>query len=385
MLPASRLKRSVLGAVLLLAAAAAAVLLWRDPAPAGKPVGDGIRPGVPVLVATVERRDVPHRIASIGTVQSLHSVVIRPQINGILTEVLFREGDLLPRGAPLARIDDRSIAAALAQAEAERASRAAQLRSAEADLARYGSLGDTQVISRQQIDQQAAMVERLKAELLASEATIAAQRVQLSHTRIFSPVAGRVGIRRVDPGNFVQTSDDEGLVTVTQIDPISIVFTLPQEALSRVTLTPGQSGAKVSAFDRAGGVTLGQGSITTFDNQIDPASGTLRLRAQFDNADGKLWPGQFVALELQAGMSANALVFPARAVQQGLNGPFVFRIRDSKAEVVPLDIVYEDDEITAVASGLEPGDTVVVDGQSRLKAGTVVRLPDDAGVARGSS
>jgi RND family efflux transporter MFP subunit len=368
-------KRGRAAAVVAGAAIAAAAIYgyWHNHAGAGKPAASS--PAVPVLVAVVAQRDVPHRVASIGTVQSLHTVVIRPQVSGVLTEVSFKEGELVRQGAPLARIDDRAIAAALAQAEAERASRAAQLRAAELDLARYGGVPGQQVVSRQQIEQQAALVERLKADLQASDASIAAQKVQLSFTRIVSPLSGRVGMRRVDAGNLVRASDVDGLVTVAQIDPISIVFTLTQDAMAIVKLTPGKSALRVTAFDRDAGTVLAQGRVTTFDNQIDAASGTLRLRAEFANPDGRLWPGQFVTLQLETGLSPGALVFPARAVQQGLNGPFVFRIRDAKAEVVPVAPVYRDDDIMAVASGLADGDVVVIDGQSRLKAGTKVRLP----------
>jgi membrane fusion protein, multidrug efflux system len=341
--------------------------------------------GVPVVVAAVERRDVPQRVSSIGTVRPLNEVVIRPQVTGILTEVLFREGQMVAKGAPLARIDDRSIAAALAQVEAEKRSREAQLKSAELDLERYAGLVGRQVVSRQQIDQQQATVDRLKAEVLASEATIAAQRVQLSHTHISSPLAGRVGIRRVDPGNLVQASDEAGLVTVTQIDPISIVFTVPQEVLGRLRMAAGRNdGMKVKAFDRDAGTALGEGRITTFDNQIDPATGTLRLRAQFANPGGTLWPGQFVALQLETSISPNLLAFPARAIQQGLDSPYVFRIVDGKAEVVQVKPVYQDDQLAAVAEGLAAGDSVVTDGQSRLKPGTKVRIPEAAGASSGS-
>jgi RND family efflux transporter MFP subunit len=338
--------------------------------------------GVPVSVATVEKRDVPHRISSIGTVQSLHTVVIRPQVTGVVTEVLFREGELVERGALLARIDDRTIQAVLAQALAEKASREAQLRSAELDLARYGNLIDRHVVSRQTLDKQAALVEELKAGIQASEATIAAQRVQLSFTRIASPVRGRVGMRRVDQGNLLQAGDPNGLVTVTQIDPISIVFTLPQESLYRVrTASKGTEAARVTAYERDAGGPLAQGTLTTFDNQIDTATGTLRLRAQFDNREGKLWPGQFVALQLETGVSADAVVLPSRAVQQGLNGAFVYRVRDSKAEVAPVVVTYQDDEIAVVDNGVAPGESVVLDGQSRLKAGSAVRVSAPSGDA----
>lgn len=358
----------------------ASVPYWRSEAQEqGSQKGSGSS-AVPVSVGTVELRDVPHRISSIGTVQSLHTVVVRPQVTGVVTEVLFREGQLVERGALLARIDDRTIQAALAQAEAEKASREAQLRIAELDLKRYGGLAGSNVISRQTIEQQAALVEQLKAGILASEATIAAQRVQLSFTRIVSPVRGRVGIRRIDPGNLVQAGDANGLVTVTQIDPISIVFTLPQDALGRLhAALQGTQPALVTAFERDAGVPLAQGRLSTFDNQIDTATGTLRLRAQFDNTEGKLWPGQFVALQLETSVTTNAIVIPARAVQQGLNGAFVYRIRDSKAEVTPIVTTYLDDDIAVVAKGVEPGDSIVIDGQSRLKAGTAVRISAPAG------
>jgi len=373
MLAATSRNRGLLIAAIVLLVIASLVY-WRSHAEAKSEKKGGSSSAVPVSVVEVEQRDVPHRISSIGTVQSLHTAVIRPQITGVVTEVLFKEGDLIEQGALLARIDDRTIQAALAQAQAEKASKEAQLRMAELDLTRYTNLVDQHVISRQSIEQQGALVEQLKAGIRASEAMIAAQRVQLSFTTIRSPVRGRVGIRRVDQGNLVQAGDDKGLVTVTQIDPISIVFTLPQEFLSRLqTAATGAAPARVTAFERDAGIPLAQGKLTTFDNQIDVTSGTLRVRAEFANQEGKLWPGQFVALQLETNISANAIVLPARAVQQGLNSAFVYRIRDSKAEVAPVVITYRDDEIVVVASGVAPGDSVVVDGQSRLKPGTTVK------------
>jgi RND family efflux transporter MFP subunit len=339
---------------------------------------------VPVVVARVEQRDVPHRISSVGTVRSLHTVVIRPQVNGVVNEVLFREGSLVERGALLARIDDRAIQAALAQAQAEKASKEAQLRVAELDLTRYRNLIDQNVVSRQTIDKQAALVEELKAGIQASEATIARERVQLSYTQIVSPVRGRAGIRRIDPGNLVQAGDARGLVTITQMDPISVVFTLPQDQLPRIhELSKKPSIARVTAFERDAGASLAQGLLTAFDNEIDAATGTLRLRAQFENRDGRLWPGQFVSIQLQTGVSSNALVAPARAIGHGLNGAFVFRIRDSKAEVVGVTIAYQDDEIAIVSTGLAAGEAVVIDGQSRLKAGSVVKASFGSGAADG--
>jgi RND family efflux transporter MFP subunit len=364
-------RAAAIGAVVLLAAG----YWWYSRIPeklAAAPSGGGS--GVPVTVAEAERRDVPQRLSGIGTVQSLHTVVLRPQVTGTITEVSFNEGELVERGALLARIDDRSIKAALAQAQAEKSSGEADLRIAELDLSRYNGLSDRSIVSRQTIDQQAALVEKLKAAIRASEARIEAQRVQLSFTEIRSPVRGRVGIRRIDPGNLVQAGDEQGLVTVTQVDPISVMFTLPQETLPRLrqaSKAPGQM--RVTAFDREGGAPLAQGRLTTLDNQIDVATGTLRLRAEFANAGSDLWPGQFVTLQLETGTSADATVVPAHAIQQGLDGPFVYRVHDAIAEPIPVVTSYLDDEIAVIATGVVPGDLIVIDGQSRLRPGAKVK------------
>lgn len=367
-------------------AAIAVVLLaagywWHTRAPANVPASAGGGPTVPVTVVEAQRRDVPQRISAIGTVQSLHTVVLRPQISGAIVEVSFAEGEIVERGQLLARIDDRSIKAALAQAQAEKASGEADLRIAELDLARYNGLRDRSIVSRQTIEQQAAVVEKLKAAIRASEARIEAQRVQLSFSEIRSPIRGRVGIRRIDPGNLVQAGDEQGLVTVTQVDPISIVFTVPQEMLSRLRAAARASRQmQVTAFDRDGSEPLAHGRLTTIDNQIDVATGTLRLRAEFDNDSNELWPGQFVTLQLETGTTANATVLPAQAIQQGMEGPFVYRVQDAVAQPVPVITSYLDDEIAVIATGVAPGDSIVIDGQSRLKPGAKVN-PSTAGGA----
>ncbi|MBM0106564.1 efflux RND transporter periplasmic adaptor subunit [Steroidobacter sp. S1-65] len=368
------------------AAAIAVVLLaagywWHTRAPANVPAPAGGGSTVPVTVVEAQRRDVPQRISAIGTVQSLHTVVLRPQVSGAIVEVSFEEGEMVERGELLARIDDRSIKAALAQAQAEKASGEADLRIAELDLARYNSLRDRSIVSRQTIEQQAAVVEKLKAAIRASEARIEAQRVQLSFSEIRSPMRGRIGIRRIDPGNLVQAGDEQGLVIVTQVDPISIVFTVPQEMLSRLrAATKASRQMQVTAFDRDGGEPLAHGRLTTIDNQVDVATGTLRLRAEFDNDSNELWPGQFVTLQLETGTTANATVLPAQAIQQGMEGPFVYRVHDAVAQPVPVVTSYLDDEIAVIATGVAPGDSIVIDGQSRLKPGTKVK-PSTAGGA----
>ncbi len=364
-------RTAAVGAVVLLAAGAWIYTRNSTTPPAASGGGGS---GVPVTVAEAQRRDVPQRMSAIGTVQSLHTVVLRPQVTGTVTEVLFVEGELVERGALLARIDDRTIKAALAQAQAEKASAEADLRIAELDLARYNGLSDRSIVPRQTLEQQAALVEKLKAAIRASEARIDVQRVQLSFTEIRSPVRGRAGIRRIDPGNLVQVGDEQGLVTVTQIDPISVIFTLPQEVLPRLRdVSKASQRMQVTAFDRDGGEPLARGRLTTLDNQIDIATGTLRLRAEFVNTSGELWPGQFVTVQLETGTSANATVVPAHAIQQGLEGPFVYRVQNAVAEPVPVITSYFDDEIAVIVTGVVPGDSIVVDGQSRLKPGAKVK------------
>jgi RND family efflux transporter MFP subunit len=288
---------------------------------------------------------------------------------------MFREGQFVRRGDLLARIDDRAIAAALEQAEAEKAQNLADLQAAELDLTRYNNLVRDEAIPRQTVERQAALVAKLRATLLANEAAIAAARVQLSHTQIVSPLNGRVGIRRVDPGNLVRPTDAEGLVTVTQMRPIAVTFTLPQELLPRLQpLLNDPAGAPVTAFERDAGAALAEGRLAIVDNQIDADTGTIRLKAHFPNDDGRLWPGQFVTVQLRTGLSENALVVPARAVQRGLEGSFVYRVRDGKAEAVPVTVEHAGDEIAVIGRGVAPGDTVVIDGQSRLKPGGTVRI-----------
>lgn len=332
-------------------------------------------PPVPVGVVRAEQRDVPHMASGIGTVESLHNVTLRPQVEGVLAAVLFQEGQMVRKGDLLARIDDRATAAALAQAQAEKARNQAQLRAAEQDLVRYQNLVKEEAISRQTVEQQEGTVGELRAAVNANDAAIAAAQVQLSFTKIVAPVSGRIGLRRVDPGNLVRATDTEGLVTVTQIAPISVVFSLPQTLVPDIQpLLTQPNGALVTAFDRDKGTKLADGRLSMIDNQIDSATGTIKLRAEFENADGSLWPGQFVTVRLQIGLSAKATVVSPRAVKQGLEGPFVFRVNNGKAEVVPVTVGYTTDKEAVITKGVVPGETIVSDGQSRLKDGAPVKI-----------
>jgi RND family efflux transporter MFP subunit len=370
---------------LLLAVAVLGVFLWRTVRPAPK-VSD--RDPVVVSVSHVGRSDVPLLLTAIGNVQSLNNVVLKPQISGVLTQVLVHEGQKVTRGQLLASIDDRPLKAAENQARAILARDRANLKIAELDLKRDENLLAGEAIAGQTVDQQRALVEELRATVESDAAALQTAQVQRSYASIASPISGRVGMRRVDPGNLVQANDANGLFSVVQVDPISVVFSLPQQDLPRLhPLLEDPTRAQVTAFDRDAGTTLSTGHLTNLDNQIDPATGTIQLRAQFDNPEGKLWSGQFVTVQLRTGIDHDASVVNSRAVQNGLDGTFVFRIKNGLAEVVPVKVRYVQGSLTTVETGLQPGDLVVTDGQDQLTAGTVVKVAssdDPAGNGKNS-
>ena len=334
-------------------------------------------PTVPVRVIQVVQRDVPRYVSAIGAVLSLHSVMIRPQIDGILTQLLVKEGQSVKAGDLLATLDDRSIQASLDQTNAQLGQNQAQLRVAQIDLKRYQLLSVDNGISKQTLDQQQALVNQLKATARGNQAAIAAAKVQLSYTHIHSPVTGRVGIRAVDPGNFLRVSDAQGLFSVTQIDPIAVEFSLPQQQLPTLhDLLEAKTPALVKAFigDSEHSITpLGEGRLSLIDNQVSATTGTIKVKAQFDNPQHTLWPGQLVNVEVQTGVEQNALVVPPSVVQRGLDNYFVYRVKGDGVESVPVRMVYQDTELNII-SGVNGGDTLVSDGQSRLKPGSRIEV-----------
>jgi len=334
---------------------------------------------IPVRTVAVTRQDISDVIRAIGTVRSHRSVIIRPQVDGELVELAVREGQQVRRGDLLARIDDRGIRAALEQARAQLEVSEAQLKAASLDLERFGRLRDDHVISAQQIDQQQAQVDQLHATVRTNRAAISAREVQLSYTRIYSPTDGRVGIRNFDEGSFVRAADTEGLFSVVQLDPISVEISLPQSMLPSVQKLLHDSGAKpppVLAYDSDGGTLLGEGGLVLIDNRVTTATGTIRVKADFTNSQGKLWPDQTVAVAVQSRLLRDALVVPQVAIQRGPDSDVVYRVRDERAEIVPVQVLYSDEKIAAL-TGVEAGDLIVVDGQSRLRAGAHVKLQAD--------
>lgn len=331
---------------------------------------------IPVRVVSVKQQDVPRFVSGIGSVLSLHSVVIRPQVEGVLTKLLVKEGQWVKAGDLLATIDDRAIRASLEQAKAQLGQSQAQLKVAGVDLKRYQLLSTDNGVSRQTLDQQQALFNQLQATVLGNQAAIAAAQVQLSYTQILSPVTGRVGIRNVDEGNFLRVADTQGLFSVTQIDPIGVEFSLPQNMLPTLQgLLKAQPPADVQAYlegdGDSGGTLLGEGHLTLIDNQVAANTGTIRVKAEFANPDARLWPGQLVTLKLQTALDQKALVVPPQVVQRGIDGHYVYRLVGDKVESVPVKVVYQDSTLNIIA-GVGQGDKLVSDGQSRLKPGATV-------------
>ena len=373
-------KKILLG-TLVIALIGTGIWSLNRPAP-GKTAGGT---AVPVRVVQVLQQDVPRYINGIGAVLSLHSVIIRPQIDGILTEIRVKEGQTVKAGDLLATLDDRSIKASLDQAKAQLGQNQAQLQVALVNLKRYQLLSVDDGVSKQTLDQQQALVNQLKASVQGDQATIAAAQVQLSYTQIQSPVSGRVGIRTVDAGNFLRVSDAQGLFSVTQIDPIAVEFSLPQQQLPLLhELLMAKEPARVKAFignaDNSG-TPLGEGRLSLIDNQVSATTGTIKAKAQFDNPTQSLWPGQLVNVEVQTGVQRDALVVPPQVVQRGLDNYFVYRVSGDKVETVPVQLTFQDTELSII-TGVNPGDALVSDGQSRLKPGSRVEVLSEPTAAR---
>ncbi|WOE78521.1 efflux RND transporter periplasmic adaptor subunit [Pseudomonas protegens] len=370
-------KKTVVTATLLLAIAAAAIWFLNKPTSSRLAAPTAI----PVRVVQVVQQDVARYTSGIGSVQSLHSVTIRPQVDGILTRLRVKEGQLVKAGDLLATLDDRSIRANLDQARAQLAQNQAQLQVAQINLKRYKLLSVDDGVSKQTYDQQVALVNQLNATAQGNQAAIDATQVQLSYTQIRSPVTGRVGIRTVDEGNFLRVTDTQGLFSVTQIDPIAVAFSLPQQMLPTLQQLirapePAAVQAYLGADSNSPDALLGNGHLTLIDNQINAGTGTIRVKAEFDNAQQKLWPGQLVTVKIQTALDQAALTVPPNVVQRGLDQHFVFRVKGQHVESVPVQVLYQDSGLNII-SGVQAGDVLVSDGQSRLKPGSQVQVLSD--------
>jgi multidrug efflux system membrane fusion protein len=355
---------------LLIAVAAMAPCMAARAQPAPAPPAP---PGVPVQVTTTKRADVPVTLRNIASVQAFQAVLIRARVDGTLDRVMFAEGQDVKAGDVIAQIDPRPYAATLAQAAAKKAADEASLANAQRDLARYSSLANSSFASRQQVDTQNAMVAQLQANIKGDDATIDAARLNLQFTSITSPIDGRTGLRLVDPGNLIHATDTTGIVTITQIHPISVIFTLPQDTLPQIQTAMGKGKLPVLSYTADDKTMLGAGELLTTDNTIDQSTGTIRLKAVFQNQESRLWPGQFINVRLTLGTLRNALTVPSVAVQRGPSGLFVYVVKpDGTAAVQPVDVTQDDGQVAVIGKGLDDDVQVVTSGQSRLQNGTRV-------------
>jgi multidrug efflux system membrane fusion protein len=331
--------------------------------------------GVPVTMAVALKQDVPVLQRAIGTVQAFQSVLVRVRVDGTLDKILFTEGQTVKPGDVIAQLDPRPYQAVLDQAVAKKAADVATLVSAKEDLVRYRDLANSQVASRQKLEQTTAAVAQGEAALRGDDATIAAAQLNLDFTRITSPIEGRVGLRLIDPGNFIRAADttSPGLVTIAQIQPIALIFTLPQDVLPTVQAAMKRGKLPVIAYSSDDKVKLSAGELLTVDSTIDSSTGTIKLKATFANKDDSLWPGQFVNVRMQTSVSGDATTVPSAAVQRGPNGYYTFIIKpDDTVAVQPIDVAQDDGTTAVISKGVKPGDKVVTGGQSRLTAGTKV-------------
>ena len=335
------------------------------------------RPTATVGVATAELADVPVYLSAIGSVQPVVVATVRPQLAGTLFSIDFDEGQMVSKGQLLAQIDPRPYKLALSQAEGMLGRDQAQLAAARGDLARYTLLLQQDSIARQQVDTQAATVRQLEGTVLADEAAVGTARLNLRYTSITAPVAGKVGLRQADIGNYLTPSDANGIVVITQPAPIDVAFALPQDRLPMVQeRLLAQPDMPVTARDKADSVILGRGTFLTFDNQIDPTTGTVRAKARFANADGRLFPNQFVNVELLVNTLSQAVTVPISAVRHGAQGDFVFVLLPNKtAKLSLVKIGPSDNGRTVILSGINAGDTLITEGADRLEDGARVTLP----------
>ncbi|MCC6848302.1 MAG: MdtA/MuxA family multidrug efflux RND transporter periplasmic adaptor subunit [Deltaproteobacteria bacterium] len=377
----------------VIGAAIAAVAAYRlaastgDGAPEAPPgAAKPAAPPVPVVAVAARRGDMPVYLSALGTVTAYNTVTVKSRVDGQIVRVAFEEGQAVREGDLLVEIDPRPFQVQLAQAEGQMARDRALLAVAKRTLQRNRELLDQGIIARQMYDDQQATVGQYEGAVQVDQALIDQAKLQLTYSRVTAPIGGRVGLRRVDVGNVVRASDEQGLCVITQVQPITVLFSVPEDDLRAVLDKAGDGRALVvEAYDRAGQKELAAGTLQSTDNQIDPATGTARLKAVFDNADRALFPNQFVNVRLRLDVRENVVIVPGAAVQRGAAGTFVYVVTpDATVEVRPVVAGPEADGETAIASGLAAAERVVVDGVDKLRAGSAVKLrgAEAAGPAR---
>lgn len=365
----------------VLGGAAAAAFFFLAPvgeaqSQSSKSQGKRDKRGMPVGVAAAKTADVEIRLNGLGTVTPLNTVTVKTRIDGHLMKVHFREGELVRSGDVLAEIDRRPYLVQLKQAEGQMARDQALLRNAELDLERYRVLHAQESIARQLLDTQESLVRQYQAAVKVDEAAVDNAKLQLDYCTIKAPVAGRAGLRQVDPGNMVRATDANGIVVITQLQPINVVFTVSEDRIPDVMarLRAGEP-LPVDAYDRSSVAKLASGVLASVDNQIDPATGTVRLKARFANDDFRLFPNQFVNARMLLDVRRGATVIPAAAVQRGVQGPFVYAVKkDGTVSVRPVTLGPVQQDYVAVSAGVSANEVVVLDGADKLKEGAKVEV-----------
>ncbi|HWG60064.1 MAG TPA: MdtA/MuxA family multidrug efflux RND transporter periplasmic adaptor subunit [Candidatus Acidoferrales bacterium] len=362
--------------ILTIIAGVVAYRVWSRPkqgaaAAAGRTTAAG--QAISVGVVPVAQRDVPYYVSGLGTVTPYYTVTVHSRVDGQIMAVHFREGQFVHAGDLLAEIDPRPYEVALAQAQGQLAKDTATQANAQVNLSRDQSLWKSGVIAKQELDSQTATVGQFEGSIQTDKAQIDSAKLQLAYCHITAPISGRVGLRLVDPGNIVHASDQNGMLVIAQLHPIAVIFTLPEDALPEVQAEMKKRQLTVEAYSRDGGTKLANGKLETVDNQIDPTTGTIKLKAVFDNPDSALWPNQFVNARLFLTVRKKALVIPTAAVQKGANSPFVYIVdRQQEAQLRPVDVDFNEGNLTVIRKGLAPGEEIVVDGQDKLQQGTKV-------------
>lgn len=339
--------------------------------------GGGRRgPASTVAVATASATDLPIIIEALGTVKPAATVTVRPQVSGVITQVMFREGQVVQRGQALVQIDPRPYQMSLLQAQGNLTRDQAQLTTAKLTLTRYQTLLSQDSIARQEVDNQAATVKQLEGTVMADQAAVGTARLNLGFARIVAPVSGRVGLRVVDVGNYIGAGDTSGVAVITTVSPIDVEFTVPQDDVPRIAARQGRANVTVTALDRTRTQTLDRGSFSTLDNLVDTGTGTVKAKARFPNSGAALFPSQFVNVRMELDTIKGAIVVPATAVRQSSDGAFVWLLNDdhtvSKTTVKTGQATGVQVQIT---EGLKAGDKVITEGGDRLRDGGKVQLP----------
>jgi membrane fusion protein, multidrug efflux system len=343
----------------------------------GETKGNEMLPAIPVTVAKVKTGDFPVYLNGLGTVEPFVTVTVRSRVDGEVTKVTFKQGQMVKEGDLLVQIDPRPYQAALDQALAKKAQDEANLANAQVDLQRYTTLAKKDSIARQQLDTQQAMVNQLIEQIKGDQAAIDDAQTQLSYTTIRSPLTGKVGFRLVDPGNIVHAADTTGIVTIVKLQPISVVFTAPEETVPAINKALAAGTVPVTALSSDGLTTLAEGRLALVNNEIDQASGTIQMKAAFANADNVLWPGLSVSTRLLIETLRQVVVAPEDAVQRGPNGLYAFVVSDNnKIEMRDVKVGQEGNGQSVILQGLSPGEKVVIAGQYRLQQGVLVQPTD---------